>query len=241
MSFKFLEPSDKLGSLQKGFISNPLVHPLISSVRRSGSKLAFLKPNLKYRSLSMKLGITLYRFGILGFLFAPGVLMEEPFKSALAQNHSILSLSPWLLLYCLPVLAGFGMLAMTEEGFRGPVPGLARLVNSLSALTIFWLVLWCFIWSGLDSKAGNQADPFVKYIFIVGLVGTAVGLGIYIWGWKGADIAKRTARFLMAIGWNVSFMSFLNLHLEPAMGHFKGPGVGGLLVIAGVYLIVREL
>lgn len=190
----------------------------------------------------MKLGITLYRFGILGFLFAPGVLLEEPFKSALAQqNHSILALSPWLLLYGLPVLAGFGMLAMTEENFRQPHPGLARVINSLSVLTVLWLLLWCFIWSGLDAKAGNQADPFVKYIFMVGLVGTALGLGIYLWGWKGADLAKRTARFLMAIGWNVSFMSFLNFHLDPAMGHLRGPGIGGLLVIVGVYLIMREL
>jgi len=191
----------------------------------------------------MKLGITLYRFGILGFLFAPGVLLEEPFKSSLAQGHSLITLmtSPYFLLYGLPLLAGFTMLAMTEETFRSPVPGLARLVNALSALMLFWLILWCFIWSGLDSKAGNQADPFVKYILVVGLVGAAVGLGIYLWGWKGSDLAKKTARFLMAIGWNVSFMSFLNLHLEPAMGHLKGPGIGGLLVMAGVYLILREL
>jgi hypothetical protein len=191
----------------------------------------------------MKLGITLYRFGILGFLFAPGVLLEEPFKSSLGPNHSLLSMmtTPFFLLYGMPLLAGFTMLAMTEETFRTPPPGLARLINALSALMVFWMVLWCFIWFQLDAKAGNQADPFVKYIFFVGLVGTAVGLGVYGWGWKAPDLAKKAARFLMAIGWNVSFMSFLNLHLEPAMGHLKGPGIGGLLVMAGVYMILREL
>ena len=45
----------------------------------------------------------------------------------------------------------------------------------------------------------------------------------------------------MVIGWNVSFMSFLNLHLDPTMTQLKGPGFGGLLVLAGIYLISREL
>lgn len=189
----------------------------------------------------MKIGITLYRFGVLGFLFAPGVLMEEPFKSALAQNHSIFSLSPWLLLYGFPVLVGFSMLAMTEEQFREPHPGLARLINALSALTVFWMVLWCILWSGLDAKAGNQADLIVKNLFLLGIVGTVVGVGIYAWGWKAANAGQKTARFLVSVGWNVSFMSALNLHLEPAMGHLKGPGIGGILVMVGGFLILRNL
>lgn len=187
----------------------------------------------------MKLGITLYRFGILGFLFAPGVLFEEPLKTLLAQNHS--ALMTYVLLYGLPVLFGFTMLIMTEEGFRNPPAQAARLLNGLSALTIFWLVLWCVIWSGLDSKAGNQADPFVRYLGFVSLMGPLVGVGLYRWGWKAVTLSQRTMRFLMAIGWNVSFMSFMNLHLEPAMGHLKGPGIGGLLVMAGVYLISETL
>lgn len=187
----------------------------------------------------MKFGITVYRFGILGFLFAPGVFFEEPLKTYLAQNHS--ALTTYILLYGLPVLVGFTMLTMTNEAFRNPPAVIARLINALSALTVFWLLLWCVIWSGLDAKAGNQADPFVKYILIVGLVGALVGFAGYLWGWKAPDLAKKTARFLVVIGWNISFMSFLNLHLEPAMGHLKGPGFGGLLVMAGVYLVLKEL
>jgi hypothetical protein len=145
------------------------------------------------------------------------------------------------LLYGLPVLVGFTMLAMTEESFRNPPPVIARLINALSALTVFWLLLWCVIWSGLDSKAGNQADLLVKYLAYVMLLGPAVGAGIYGWGWKSKDLAQRICRFLIAIGWNVSFMSFMNLHLEPAMGHLKGPGIGGLLVMSGAYLILENL
>lgn len=191
----------------------------------------------------MKIGITLYRFGILGFLFAPGVLLQEPFKSMLAQNHSMLTLmtSPFFLLYGLPLLAGFAMLAMTEENFRSPHPGLARLVNFLGGLMVVWAALWCFLWSGLDDKAVNQADLLLKNLTLLGMVGTAVGLGIYLWGWKAADSAKKTARFLISVGWNVAFVSALNLHLQPEMGHLKGPGIGGILVMVGVFLILREL
>lgn len=187
----------------------------------------------------MKIGIMLYRFGILGFLFAPGVLFEEPLKTLLAQNHG--ALATYVLLYGLPVLVGFTMLTMTEEGFRTPPPVIARLLNALSALTVFWLLLWWILWAGLPEKAGNQADLFVRYLSIVSLAGTAVGLGGYVWGWTAGNTARKTARFLMVIGWNVSFMSFLNLHLDPTMTQLKGPGFGGLLVLAGIYLISREL
>ncbi len=187
----------------------------------------------------MKLGITFYRFGILGFLFAPGVLLGEPLKTLLAQHHSMLT--TYLLLYAFPALVGFTMLTMTEDGFRNPPIPVARLLNGLSALTLFWLILWCVMWSGLDAKAGNQADLVVKYLGIIGVLGPLVGAGIYGWGWKTADLSRRTLWFLMAIGWNVSFMSMMNLHLDPAMGHLKGPGIGGLLVMSGIYLIMGDL
>ncbi len=187
----------------------------------------------------MKLGITFYRFGILGFLFAPGVLLGEPLKSFLAQNHSMMT--TYILLYGFPALVGFTMLTMTEEGFRTPPTPVARLLNGLSALTVFWLVLWCVMWSSLDAKAGNQADLVVKYLGIITVLGPLVGAALYGWGWKTADLAQRTLRFLMAIGWNVSFMSMMNLHLDPTMGHLKGPGIGGLLVMSGIYLIQGDL
>lgn len=187
----------------------------------------------------MKIGILFYRFGILGFLFAPGVLLQEPLKTFIAQNHSVLT--SYILLYGLPVLVGFTMLMMTEEGFRNPPVPMYRLMNAISAVTVFWLILWCVIWSGLDSKAINQADYFIRYLIVVGPLGALVGAGIYAWGWKTGDLSQKLLRFLMAIGWNITFMSFMNLHLEPTMGHLKGPGVGGLLVMAGAYLIMGDL
>jgi hypothetical protein len=187
----------------------------------------------------MKLGFVFYRFGILGLLFAPGVLLVEPLKTFLAQNPS--AMTTYVLLYGFPVLVGFTMFTMTESGFRNPPAPVARLLNGLSALTVFWLILWCFIWIDTSGKAGNQGDPFVKYITIVSLFGPLVGAGLYGWGWKATELSERTLRFLTAIGWNISFMSFMNLHLDPAMGHLKGPGIGGLMVMAGVYLITGDL
>lgn len=187
----------------------------------------------------MKFGIMAYRFGILGFLFSYGVLIEDPLKSYLAQHHE--ALTTYILLYGFPVLVGFTLLSMTEENFRGPHAIIARLINSLSAVTVFWLLLWCVIWFGMAGKAGNQNDPFVRYITFIALLGPAIGAACYGWAWKMATLAKRTVWFLIAIGWNISFMAFLNLHLDPTMGHLKGPGFGGLLVIGGVSLILQEL
>ena len=187
----------------------------------------------------MKLGITFYRFGILGFLFAPGVMFQDPIKGFLAQNHAMLT--TYMLLYGLPVLIGFTMLMMNEQGFRNPPVPMARLLNSLSALTVFWLILWCIMWTALDSKAGNQIDLVIKYLGFLAPIGPLVGAGIYAWGWRTTNLAQRTLRFLTAIGWNVSFMSMLNLHLDPTMGQLKGPGIGGLLVMSGVYLIMKDI
>lgn len=180
-----------------------------------------------------------YRFGILGFLFSAGVLLEDPVKTLIAQNHSVLS--SYILLYGLPVLVGFTMIMMNEDGFRNPPIPVSRLINCVSALTVFWLILWCVIWAGLDSKGINQADLLIRYLNIVGPLGALAGAALYGWGWKTADQSQRMLRFMIAIGWNICFMSFMNLHLEPSMGHFKGPGVGGLLVMGGAYLIMGDL
>lgn len=187
----------------------------------------------------MKIGLMLFRFGIAGFLFALGVLFEEPIKTYLAQNHA--SLWNYVLLYGLPVLVAFSMIGMTEPAFKEPPVVLARLLNALSGLTVLWLLLWCFIWSGLGSTAGNQGDLFVRNIAYFGFLGPLVGGACYLWAWKAKDLAHRTARCLIVIGWDISFMAFLNFHLDPTMGQLKGPGIGGLLVMAGVSLIMRKL
>ena len=187
----------------------------------------------------MKIGLMLFRFGILGLLFSAGVLLEEPFKSDLAQHHD--QLTTYLLLYGFPVLVGFTLIAWNEEGFRSPIPLLSRLISALSLLTLFWLLLWCLLWPGLAMSAVNPNDPFVQHIVFLGFTGLLVGAGFYAWAWKNKDLAKRSAWFMVVIGWNICCMSFLNLHLNPTMGHLKGPGIGGLLLMAGISMIMREL
>jgi hypothetical protein len=186
----------------------------------------------------MKIGIYLYRFGILGFLFAPGVFFEEPLKTYINQNHGILR--DMILLYGLPVLLGFSMLMMTREAMVNPDKRIAALLNALSALTVLWLVLWCVLWAGFNGKVGNPNDLVVRNLTRLDLLGPLVGAAGYVWGWLTPNAGKRTGRFLMTIGWCVSFMSLLNLHLDPRMAHLRGPGIGGLLVMAGVYMVARE-
>ena len=186
----------------------------------------------------MKIGIYLYRFGLLGFLFAPGVLFEEPLKTFLNQHHD--QLTNMMLLYGFPLLLGFTLLMMTREAMAAPDKRIANLLNVLAGLTVLWLVLWCVLWFGFAGKVGNPDDLVVRYLTRLDLLGPLVGAAGYAWGWRSADLGIRTSRFLITMGWCVAFMSMLNLHLDPRMGHLKGPGIGGLLVMVGVYLILRE-
>jgi len=187
----------------------------------------------------MKFGMFFYRFGILGLLFAPGVFFEEPLKTYIAQNHD--ALTNLILLYGFPVLVGFSMLAMSQAGFKSPDVRIARLLNILSGVTVAWLLLWCVLWFGIGSQAGNPADLVMQYKVFIGFLGWAVGVAGTVWGWKAPDLAKKTTRLMVVSGWNITFVSFLNLHLEPTMRHLLGPGFGGLLIITGVYFVTKDL
>jgi hypothetical protein len=187
----------------------------------------------------MKLGIMLFRFGILGFLFAPGVFFEEPLKTYIAQNHG--DLINMVLLYGLPVLAGFTLLAMTEEGFRSPHPIQSRLLYGISAVTCFWLALWTVLWFGMSAQSGNSMDLVVRYMGYLGFFGCLTGATAYYLAWKTPDPGLRACLFVGVVGWNFAVMSAINIHLQPTLHHLTGPGFGGLLAIMGIAFISRSL
>src|SRR5260221_10925126 len=108
----------------------------------------------------MKLGLMLYRFGVLGLLFAPGIFFEEPVKTYLAQNHSVLT--TLLLLYAFPVLVGFTFLVMTAEAFHKIEGRFVLLFKALAVLSTFWLILWWIIWRSMNLT--NSTDLFIKYM-----------------------------------------------------------------------------
>jgi hypothetical protein len=187
----------------------------------------------------MKLGLMFYRFGALGLLFSAGVFFEEPLKTYLAQNHS--SLATMMLLYCFPCLVGFTLLMMTGEAFQKIESRIALLFNALSALTLCWLVLWWVLWTSMAPQASNSLDLLLKYMSILNLLALALSLAAYAWGWRTAHPGKRVARFIMAAAWTISYTSAINLHLQPTLRHFMGPGIGGLLVLLGAIFISQDL
>ncbi len=185
----------------------------------------------------MKLGMMFYRFGAMGLLFSPGVFFEEPVKTYLAQNHS--ALTTLLLLYGFPVLVGFTLLMLTEDFFRRIDSRIALLVKALSALTIFWFILWWVIWGSMAPP--NSADLFLKYLTYLNSVGLALGLAFFIWALTSSSAGKGVTRFIMAAGWMISYTSAVSLHVQPTLRHFMGPGVGGLLLLLGAIFIAQDL
>jgi|SRR5579859_6952498 len=185
----------------------------------------------------MKLGMMFYRFGILGLLFGPGVFFEEPLKTDLAQHHSALTYA--LLLYCFPVLVGFTLIMMTEESFRGPDSRLSRLIKALSILTVCWFLLWWVIWSEMGTA--NSQDLFLRYMTYLNVGGLALGLACLFWALRAGSPGKSLARFILSAAWTITYTSAMNLHVQPTLKHFMGPGVGGLLVALGALLISRDL
>ncbi len=187
----------------------------------------------------MKLGMMLYRFGALGLLFSAGVFFEEPLKTYLAQNHS--SLTTMMLLYCFPCLVGFTFLMMTGEAFEKIEKRFALLFNALAALSLCWMMLWWVLWTSMAPQMANSQDIFLKYMIVFNLLALILGAGAYFWGYKTTGTGKGVARFIMAACWAISYTSAINLHLQPTLRHFMGPGVGGLLVMLGALFIAQDL
>ena len=184
----------------------------------------------------MKLGMTFYRFGVLGLLFGPGVFFEEPLKTDLAQHHSALPYA--LLLYCFPVLVGFTLIVMTEESFRESDSRVSRLIKFLSVLTLCWSLLWWVIWGGMTV---NGADLFIRYMTPLNLGALALAAGCLLWAFRTVSPEKKLVRYIMATGWLITWTSAMNLHVQPTLRHLIGPGIGGLLVVLGVLLISQDL
>src|ERR1041384_6145276 len=140
----------------------------------------------------MKNAMTIYRLGALTLLFTGGVFFEEPLKSLLVQDHS--ALSSMLLLYGFPVLAGFSLLVLTGGALQSGEKRILLFCNALSALSIFWLLLWAILsWNTPNSSTG--------WFY---LLGAGLALTGYCVGWKKILPLERAVWFLMAAGGSIS-------------------------------------
>ena len=187
----------------------------------------------------MKLPMILYRLGAFGVLLTLGVFGEEPLASSLRQNPP-----SWLgdaILFGFAGIAGLLLLSVQESSLRKNSRTLMFLSHGAALIAIVWLILWCFVWLAMMSNMGEKAEMFIKHTAYLHLFGVSFAMAGYVTGWMARGLGERSARFLMTVGWAVSYMAWFNLFLQPALKWLWAPGIGGLLAALGAFLISRKL
>jgi len=187
----------------------------------------------------MKLGMVLYRLGALGFLLSVGIFREEPIFSSLKENPAT-----WpsvFILYGFIVLTGIFLCFIRPQWLFQGKKTLMFFAHGAALLSILWLVLWCFVWLALIAKSGDKAEMLVKHTAYLHLFGVGFSMAGYATGWMMLRIGERSLRFLMTVGWAISYMAWFNLYLQPTLRWLWAPALGGLLVVFGAFLIERQL
>ena len=187
----------------------------------------------------MKLGMIFYRIGALAFLTTYGVVWEEPLASAFEQGKA--SWTIFAILFGFVVAAGLALIVVQPEWFREQGNRLFFLSHGVAVLSVLWLMLWCFVWLAILSQKGDQAEMLIKHTAYLHLFGVGFSMAGYATGWMAQRPGERSARFLMTVGWAVSYMAWFNLYLQPTMQWLWAPAIGGLLVVLGAFLIERDL
>jgi len=187
----------------------------------------------------MRLSLILYRLGALGIFLTLGVFAEEPLAGTLRQNPSA-----WLsnaILFGFAGAAGLLLLSVRSSWLRGNNRTLMFVTHGAALIATLWLILWCFVWLAMMSNLGDKAEMFIKHTAYLHLFGVSFAMAGYVTGWMARGLGERSARFLMTLGWAVSYMAWFNLFLQPELKWLWAPGVGGLLAVVGAFLISREL
>ena len=187
----------------------------------------------------MKVGLALYRLGCLGLILTAGVAWEEPLRDSLRQNPS--AWSSVGILYGFAVLAGLLLLFVKRSGLETDDDKLFFLSHGLGLIATLWLVLWCFVWLAMLSNMGEKAVMLIKHTAYLHLFGVGFSMAGYATGWMASRKGEKSARFLMTVGWAVSYMAWFNLYLQPTLQALWAPAVGGLSVVLGAFLIERQL
>ncbi len=187
----------------------------------------------------MRPGPILYRLGSLGVLLSLGVFFEEPLAGSLRQNPST-----W---YSLAILFGYAglcgimLLSARLEWLREGNRTFMFVTHGFALVAILWLLLWCFDWLAMMVNMGDKAEMFIKHSSDLHLFGVGFSMAGYATGWMASNWGERSARFLMTVGWAVSYMAGFNLFFQPALKWLWAPAIGGLLVVAGAFLVSRQL
>jgi hypothetical protein len=180
-----------------------------------------------------------YRLGALGVLLSLCVLGEEPLLGSLKRDPST-----WLgvaILFGFAGLAGLFLIIVRFQWLQKGSRTLMYFSHGAALIAVLWLILWCFDWLAMMMGMGDKAEMFIKHTSYLHLFGVGFAMAGYVTGWQASGWGERSARFLMTVGWAVSYMAWFNLFLQPALKFLWAPGVGGLLVAVGAFLISRQL
>ena len=186
-----------------------------------------------------RIGLILYRVGALGILLVTGLFFEEPLAGSMKGNPS-----SWLglaILFGFAVLAGLFLLSVRFSWLQGDSRTLMYFSHGAALIAILWLILWCFDWLAMMMGMGDKAEMYVKHTAYLHLFGVGFSMAGYATGWMAPRWGERSLRFLMTLGWAVSYMAWFNLFLQPALKWLWAPAVGGLLVVLGAFMMERQL
>jgi hypothetical protein len=187
----------------------------------------------------MRLGFLIYQFGALGVFLTIGIFWNEPMVNGLKQGQS--NWPTVLILFGFAIAAGLIMLFVRKSWIDQNNRILMYVTHGLALLSIFWLLLWCFVWLAIISARGESAEMFIKHMADLHLFGVGFSMAGYVSGWLATRLGERSVRFLMTVGWGVSYTAWLNLYLQPGLIWLWAPAVGGLLVLGGLYLMTRPV
>lgn len=185
------------------------------------------------------MGMALFYTGALGMFLTFGVFGEEPIAGALRQNPTGLA-GPFIL-FGFAGLSGILLLFVRSKSFIANSKTLLYFTHGTALISIFWLLLWCFVWLYMMGNMGDKAEMYIKHTSYLHLFGVGFSMGGYVTGWMTPVKGKRSARFLMVLGWAVSYMAWFNLVLQPTLRFLWAPAIGGLLVVLGAFLVARSL
>ena len=187
----------------------------------------------------MKIAFVIYRLGALGVLLGAGVFLEEPLAGSLRQNAA-----SWLstsILFGFVPLAGLFLLSVKKKWMDQDAVGFMFFSHGAALISVLWLVLWCFVWLAMMVNLGDKAEMFIKHTAYLHLFGVGFSMGGYATGWMESSMGPRSSRFLMTVGWAVSYMAWFNLFLQPSLQWLWAPALGGLLTALGAFFLSRQL
>jgi hypothetical protein len=180
----------------------------------------------------------LYYLGALGLSLSGGVFFESFLTENLHQNPA--NWPSTLILFGFAALCGLGLLSLKPSRFRNGDQAIMYVSHGLSLISIFWILLWCFVWLARMASFGDSAEMVIKHTAYLHLFGVGFTMAAYATGWMSSRLGERSARFLMAAAWAVSYVGWFNLYLQPGLKFLWAQALGGLLAVLGLFLLSRS-